>query len=427
MRNYSKSFFIVLVSLLFMACGSPVDGPEDKVIEVAAALTAIDISTSPNGVVLIPESVPAVINDIFMKYTRTLAPNGKPIHLLAQDVWTEEQICKARNVLEHLLRDYPGSEYGSDKSKVANSMADRSATMVLFNTPAELEKAFSESELRYVDLSMQDLRANENPAEGDADYMSHITRDASFEEIWHLVHDNGVKPTLPDMIAEMRAANDAAAAKGWRAWPDDEPDEHPNEYVGVLLDNYYDLWAKRPKLYEGREITPEDLPKGKTHFGRYFANSRKKLAEMDLPGYLLVEKFFHPYLTYTPHLPVDFTGTFSLQFDREQAYTYKSQHLVNVVLTGNEDANLTGNAFNNNLVGNDGPNILTGGPGDDTLDGGAGTDGAAFSGSLTDYSVTYSGSSVIVQDKRENGDGRDTLISIELLRFADKTVPVKQQ
>lgn len=427
MRNYNKFGLFVLVSLVLVACGSSPEQPAEKVIAVAEALTAIDISTTQNGVVPIPDTVPLVIRDIFIKYTRTLAPNGKPIHLLAQEVWTEEQICKARNVLEHLLRDFPGSEYGVDKSMVANSMAARSATMVLFNTPAELEKAFRETELRYVDLSMQDLRANENPAEGDADYMSHITRDASFEEIWHLVHDKGVKFTLPDMIAEMRTANDAAAAKGWRAWPDDEPDEHPNEYVGVLLDNYYDLWAVRPKLYEGREITPEDLPEGKTHFGRYFANSRNQLEKKDLPGYQLVGKFFHPYLTYTPHLPADFSGTFSLQFDREQAYTYKSQHLVNVVLTGNDDANLTGNAFNNKLVGNNGPNILTGGAGDDTLDGGAGTDGAAFSGSFTDYSISYSGSSVIIQDKRENGDGRDTLINIELLRFNDKTVPVKKQ
>ena len=42
--------------------------------------------------------------------------------------------------------------------------------------------------------------------------MAHVTRDAAYEEIWHLIHDYGIKPMLPEMIAEMRTANDEAAA-----------------------------------------------------------------------------------------------------------------------------------------------------------------------------------------------------------------------
>ena len=84
------------------------------------------------------------------------------------------------------------------KSAIANAMADRKATMVFFNTEPDLRKAFQGPLRGATDLNMQDLRANENPAEGDDDYMNHITRDASFEEIWHLVHDNGIKQVLPE-------------------------------------------------------------------------------------------------------------------------------------------------------------------------------------------------------------------------------------
>ena len=120
------------------------------------------------------------------------------------------------------------------------------------------------------------------------------------------------------MIAEMREANDVAAENGWRGWPDDEPEEHPNEYVGVLIDNYYDLWAVHPTKYEGRDIEPGDIPEGHSHFGRYFANARAKVSAQDPLGYAVIEKFFHPYLTYTPKLPADFSGTFSMELDEER-------------------------------------------------------------------------------------------------------------
>jgi len=337
------------------------------------------------------------------------------------EAWTDVQIAHARNVLRYLLEDFPGSEYGSDKSIIANNMADRKATMVLFNTPEELEKAF-DTPLREVDLSMQDLRANECPAEGTEDYMNHITRDAAYEEIWHLVHDNGVKLLLSDMVAEMRQANDTAAEKGWKAWPEDEPQEHPNEYVGVLIDNYLDLWTVRPKKYEGRDIGPEDVPDNTSHFGRYFANSREKLKNQDPLGYALFNKFFHPYLTYTPILPEDFEGSFSLAFDESLVYTYKSQHLINVTLAGSNNAELIGNAYGNKLTGNKGDNLLTGGAGNDTLDGGEGKDTAVFFGAYSEYTITKKEGYYTITDNKEDRDGADVLKNIEELKFSDRAL-----
>jgi hypothetical protein len=421
-----KKFLVlapVFIFLVFCSAGKEADPtPEKSNLKVSQILRDIDISTSPYGVVQLPEHVPPVIRDVFNRYTRVLAPNGKAIHLLAQPRWTDDQVIKARNVLRHLLTDYPGSVYGNNKAAIANAMADRNATMVLFNTPEELEKVFNTTPLGKVDLSMQDLRANECPADGDDDYMNHITRDAAYEEIWHLVHDYGIKPTLPAMLAEMRKANDGAVKKGWRAWPEDEPQEHPNEYVGVLIDNYLDLWAVRPKKYEGRNIGPDDVPGGTSHFGRYFANSREKLKILDPAGYVLIEKFIPPYLTYNALLPDNFSGVFSLAFDKDKAYTYKSRHLKDVTLRGNNPAHLLGNGLDNKLTGNNGDNRLTGAAGNDELDGGKGNDTAVFSGLHEEYTISKENGKVTVTDKTENRDGSDILVNIELLQFKDKQV-----
>ncbi|MFQ5721717.1 MAG: hypothetical protein ACE5GI_04440 [Candidatus Aminicenantales bacterium] len=412
---------LVLILTIFLSCQQSKSTSEagQAVLSGKVSLPEIDISGTPDGIVPLPDNVPAIYKDVFVKYTKIIAPNGKPIHLLAQDGWSNYQIKKARNVLQYLLTSMPGSIYGSDKTAVANSMADRKAAMVLFNTEEDMRQAMSGPLGEKAELNMQDLRANECPAEGTEDYMNHITRDASFEEIWHLVHDNGVKQVLPEMIAEMRIANDAAAKKGWRAWPEDQPQEHPNEYMGVLLDNYFDLWAVKPKKYEGRDIAPGAIPDGTSHFGRYFANSRAKMKKLDPHGYALIEKFFVPYLTFNPELPENFKGTFSLEFDPSLIYTYKSQHLVNVTLTGNQDANLIGNAYDNILTGNNGSNWLKGGAGDDRLDGGKGEDTAVYSGPQADYIISKNKGIITIMDKKANRDGIDTLLNMEIIKFSD--------
>lgn len=404
--------FLILISTLLTSCA----------LGESVTLPEIDISASPDGIVALPEDVPEIFHRHFVKYTHVVAPNGRPIRLLAQDGWTDDQIKHGREVLEFLLTDFPGSEHGDDKTDIANALADRKATMVLFNTEEGLERAFRSGLGHATDLGMQDLRANECPAVGDEDYMEHRTRDAAYEEIWHLVHDYGIKPTRPEMIAEMRRANDVAAQNGWQGWPDEEPEEHPNEYMGVLIDNYYDLWAVQPKLYEGRPIEPGDIPEGQSHFGHYFANSRDALRAQDAKGYALLEGFLPPYLTYTPELPAEFSGTFSMTLDASEAYTRKSRYLRSATLTGAGDASLIGNEFANRLTGNAGDNVLTGGSGDDLLSGGEGEDTAVFSGPTVEYEITGEGDRVRVVDGVPERDGADVLLGVEQLRFSDETV-----
>lgn len=81
-----------------------------------------------------------------------------------------------------------------------------------------------------------------------------------------------------------------------------------------------------------------------------------------------------------------------------------------------------GGAGGDRLTANDDGDTLTGGGGNDTLTGGAGTDTAVFSGNAADYRVTDGGDTVQVADSVAGRDGTDTLMGIESLRFADRTV-----
>ncbi|MFT7669378.1 MAG: hypothetical protein ACI8X5_002078 [Planctomycetota bacterium] len=388
----------------------------------------IDVSAGEFGIVPLPDSVHRALRKTFVSYTQVLTPSGAPIHILAQDGWSADQILHARGVLEHLLTNAPGTRYGADKGPVAEAMAARRATLALFNTSRDMELALR-GELGELELGIQDLRANECPAEGDRDYLAHRTRDAAFEEVLHLVHDYGIRPVLPEYDEALHKANLALAKRElWDPWPEDEPENHRNEYFAAAYDNYLDLWARPPTLYEGELLEPEDLPAGTSHFGHYGANTRAKLLAVDPVGFGLIEDFLPPHLTYTAFLPLDFEGQFSMRFDAELVYTHKSQHLTRVELRGKANASLLGNDWDNRLKGNGGDNLLEGGKGDDWLRGGAGDDSivggpgrdtAAFEGKAAEYELLTVEGVLRVVDKQANRDGQDSLSEVETLQFAD--------
>jgi hypothetical protein len=228
---------------------------------------------------------------------------------------------------------------------------------------------------------------------------------------------------LSKFQAEIEAAKDAAVKIGWGP-PNDDPSSWHSEYYAQQYDNYLDLWVVQPKVWEGRKLKPGEMPEGTAHWGQNQVNSRSELLELDPVGYELIAKFFHPYLTYTPELPVDFEGTFSLTSNKSLVYTHKSQHLKDVSLRGSNNANLVGNAYDNVLTGNAGDNVLRGGAGKDWLIGGNGNDTAEFSGDRKDYRITKHGEYVTVQDKRVNRDGTDILIGIEFLQFSARKVKI---
>lgn len=88
----------------------------------------------------------------------------------------------------------------------------------------------------------------------------------------------------------------------------------------------------------------------------------------------------------------------------------------NVLGTSGDDL-LRGDAAGNLLEGAEGDDILEGRAGDDDLDGGAGIDTAFFSGDQANYTLTISAASVTITDRRDDGNGTDTLTEIEALNF----------
>lgn len=80
---------------------------------------------------------------------------------------------------------------------------------------------------------------------------------------------------------------------------------------------------------------------------------------------------------------------------------------------------LIGGAGNDTLLGGDGADQLQGDAGNDSINGGRGFDTVAFSGRLSDYTITANADgSITVTDKR-GIDGTDILTGIEVLRFED--------
>ena len=374
-------------------------------------LDNIDTSTSPLGVVPLPAELGKTLNGLFTKYTKVIAPNGKPIHIFAQSGVRDLQVVRAREILKYHLTDAPGTKYGSDKTAIANLMGDVRATLMYTDTQAH---SFAMRPiLRGSELRLQDLYATESPVEGDYVYINNeaepggfFTRDASYEEIMHLVHAKGIDEAMTDFAqaivdAERRAIDADIYHYGRPA---------PHEYIITGFDINFGLWDHNPQG-DG------------TSFGdEYPFHTKAEIKEGDRPLYDLVEGFWPEYLTYNAYIVPEFEGTFSIAFDKALEYTLKSRYLVNVTLTGDKDTNILGNDQDNRLTGNDGDNAITGAEGNDTIDGGAGNDTAVFSGSSTDYNIMTDGDRTIVTDSVSGRDGTDELIGIEVLKFSDKTV-----
>jgi serralysin len=82
---------------------------------------------------------------------------------------------------------------------------------------------------------------------------------------------------------------------------------------------------------------------------------------------------------------------------------------------------LTGTAASETLVGGATDDRMEGGGGNDLLDGGAGYDLAVYTGVRARYDVSKAGGTVWVRDGT-GAEGRDSVINIERLQFADMSV-----
>jgi hypothetical protein len=371
-------------------------------------LDSIDTSSSDLGVVPLPDNVGKTLTGLFTKYTKHVAPNGKPIHIFGQSRVSDLQMARAREILKYHLTDAPRTKYGSRKAAIANRMGDVRATLIYTDTQA---MAFAMYDiLEPSKLALQDLYATESPVEGDYVYVHNkaegggfFTRDASYEEIMHLVHGKGIEDALPEYHDAIVKAEKRAVEAGIYHYG--EP--APHEYIISGFDIYFGLWDHNPQG-DG------------TSFGaEYPFHTKAEMKKGDYPLYDLVEQFWPDYLTYNAYIHPSFDGTFKIAFDEETEYTLKSRYLVNVTLTGSNDTNILGNDQANSLTGNEGDNRIEGGAKNDVLVGGAGSDAAVFSGAEAEYRVETSGTRTTVSDKVEGRDGTDELTGIETLAFRD--------
>ncbi|TXI96332.1 MAG: DUF4214 domain-containing protein [Burkholderiaceae bacterium] len=94
---------------------------------------------------------------------------------------------------------------------------------------------------------------------------------------------------------------------------------------------------------------------------------------------------------------------------------------IEIAVGGSADDSIVGNQADNHLQGGAGNDKLTGAGGQDILDGGKGFDTAIFAGKRSNFTVTFDGEKVLVNDKT-GSLGSDTLLNIEKIQFVDFNV-----
>ena len=353
------------------------------------------------GLQQLPEDSP-YRSEGFIKFVDVIAPNGKPIRIIAQKGVRDIAVARCENLLKFYLTDVPGTKYGSDKSAVANSMANNHAMLMM---PEGEHQEGEEPEIH-----AQPQFESETPVDGSRWYIRNDWehRDAAFEEIFHLVHDTGIGTYDPGALPQYQKELQDEAIKSlsdgrWgipidphvKEWIEElrQEDSLAQEYIASVIDSYYGLWAAF-----------DENPGGM--WGIYIAKTRKEIKEKDPKGYALIESFLPPMMHgYESLIDPSFRDTFSLQFNEEIAYTHKSQYYVDATLTGKKHSNILGNQEDNTLKGNSGNN---------TLDGGEGNDTVIFQGKKEEYIIEGE----VIKDTVKGRDGTDTLISIERVQFA---------
>jgi hypothetical protein len=353
----------------------------------------------------------------YSKYIEYIAPNKKTILIIAQDKISDEQLLKAYNILSFYL----SNTISYKKDAIANEMANNKATLLLLNGKD------GDSLVPDKILDGQPLYQLEIPTLGDNWYINNNFdhRDASYEEILHLVHDYGIgtqdnRRSMPKLQNKIFNATQNALPNNISKWTKEglwglgdkdtkewllelrEEGSLEQEYFASVVDAYYGLWSN----YE--EVG--------SMWGMYQPKNREEMIIKDPLAYEIVSSFLSSDLTYMARVNPSFNGTFKIYHDKTEPYSLKSKYLVNIQLTGKNNSNLIGNSKNNILIGNLGNNII---------DGKKGTDIVQFEKSSTDYKIKIENKKIYIVDKFDPKHV-DILKNIEILRFIDKDIYIKR-
>jgi len=404
-----RSMTGIMIATIFGIGVSP-DASADQAQTNPSYVIYPDLSLIQRGL----SPLPRVLRRNYDKYISYRTPNGGSVPLVATDDVSDEQLLRAYNILDFYLTDVPGSQYGSDKSAVANAMAANGAVLVM---PGGSD---GDSTVWPWALAGQPLYQLEFPVEGSPAYLSndYQQRDAGFEEIFHMVHDYGIGTKLSDGAlkdsyqVELAEATNSAFDEGrWAATPDAGTKEWieelraegslQQEYIASVIDSFYGLWG------------PWDEGPGGM-WGIYIGKTRAEVERLDPLGAAVLQKFLPDQITYMARIDPSFEGTFEMSFNADQPYTHKSQYLLNARLLGDLPSSLLGNAHDNVIMGNGANN---------TLDGADGFDVVQY-GFASGQAIISNVDGIVTVDS-ETG-GRDTLRNIEAIRFTDKDIRLNQ-
>ncbi len=174
--------------------------------------------------------------------------------------WATERVDPAKveyaaNVAKALLlKDRNGSGI------ITEHVKQRQAVMTLFYTFEERNTSISYyMHRRALGIRSQDLEDEEIIP----DYLrlggpEGIRRDASVEEITHLIHRGGIMPAYPEVQARLEEATRAAVERGFYRPQDGLPeDSYADEYLAYGLDIFYG--ARQRRSFNGMQLTPENL------------------------------------------------------------------------------------------------------------------------------------------------------------------------
>ena len=367
---------------------------EKNTDQAVASLQNLDVSTGTLAIIELPSSVDQAIRNEFKWYTHVKAPNGKPIHILAQNEWTIEQVVYTKSVMEHYLTSINGIKYGQ-KDRVANAIANNNGAMTMYNTKAGSDRS----------ITGQDLQATETVSIGTPDFLNLSVRNAALEEILHFVQDYGLVEAYPSFQEELNVATSNALNNQlfipWSALP---VADYDNELLAAFNDSY---WG-------AIDNSVTDNP--------YLYNSREACEKGDPLTTRLMKDFLPEYFAAKLHISATFVGTFYMSKNVDYPYTNQSQYFKDMQLLGDNDSNLYGNKFGNELTGNNANNELMGGIGDDVLDGLNGFDKALFTGKYTEYKIEKIDGKTTVTDLVNDRNGVDELKNMEEMVFSDQTI-----
>ena len=214
-----------------------------------------------------PHNVSGNIGKVFSKYIYVTAPNGRRIDIFGTSGVSDEQMEYAKSIFGHYFNS-DGDVYKSTTKKIiANSLANKRSALVFFATQEEYEANIQK--VGAVGYNVQDLYASESLNSGN--------RDASYEEILHLVHNYGIAPTLHEYQYRLQKANDNAIANGLYSPASDLPKaDYEDEYFAAIMDCYLGLWVGTSG----------------TMYGEYKPTSKQEMLTQDPDGYQLIRDLF---------------------------------------------------------------------------------------------------------------------------------------